>query len=139
MTHHGRWFHYAICAGLLSVAGAFPLAASAAQRGTTGAASTAAPPPLNPDVLNIPSAPPNADLATPKLNNAPQEIPAPKLPTGVNLGQFDLDVRVGHTNDIIPRTGYDSGELSNLEKIQPSKEPSLMPDYFGFKLSAPTH
>lgn len=142
MTQRRPWFHYTLCAGLLSVAGAFPLAASTAQRSTTGAASSFAPvaaPRLAPDVFNTPSTPPNTDVATPKLDSDPPAIPAPKLPTGVNLGNFDLDFSVGRTKDIIPRTGYDSGELSNIEKIQPSKESSAMPDYFGLKLSTPTH
>jgi hypothetical protein len=61
-----------------------------------------------------------------------------KLPTQVELGRYKLDFKAGHTSDVAPRTGFDSGETSNLSKITGQKSESAAPDYFGLKLSAPT-
>lgn len=130
----------------MAAAVAGPFDAGNAEPGTTGAAgspfTTTAPPLLTPDILNAPPADWRGDRVVSGFGNDSKSSPtpgAPKLPLGVNLGKFDLDFSAGHTSDVTPRTGFDSGELSNIEKIRPGKEQSAMPDYFGLKLSAPTH
>ena len=62
-----------------------------------------------------------------------------KLPNQVELGKYQLKFNAGHTSDVVPRTGLDSGETSNLSKVVPGqKTESVAPDYFGLKLSTPT-
>jgi hypothetical protein len=74
-----------------------------------------------------------------KLKTPDPAASATKLPTQVDLGKYKLDFKAGRTSDVAPRTGFDSGETSNLSKINPGqKSESAAPDYFGLKLSAPT-
>jgi hypothetical protein len=74
-----------------------------------------------------------------KLKTPDPAASATKLPTQVDLGKYKLDFKAGRTSDVAPRTGLDSGETSNLSKINPGgKSESATPDYFGLKLSAPT-
>ena len=81
-----------------------------------------------------PTAPVNRSSKTPD-----QAASGTKLPTQVDLGKYKLDFKAGRTSDVAPRTGLDSGETSNLSKINPGqKSESAAPDYFGLKFSAPT-
>ena len=74
-----------------------------------------------------------------KIKAPDQAASGTKLPTQVDLGKYKLDFKAGRTSDVAPRTGFDSGETSNLSKINPGqKSESAAPDYFGLKLSAPT-
>ncbi len=74
-----------------------------------------------------------------KIKAPEQAASGNKLPTQVDLGKYKLDFKAGRTSDVAPRTGLDSGETSNLSKINPGqKSESAAPDYFGLKLSAPT-
>ncbi len=73
-----------------------------------------------------------------KVKAPDQAASGTKLPTQVDLGKYKLDFKAGHTSDVAPRTGFDSGETSNLSKITGQKSQTATPDYFGLKLSAPT-
>ena len=74
-----------------------------------------------------------------KLKKPDQAASGAKLPNQVELGKYQLKFNAGHTSDVVPRTGLDSGETSNLSKVVPGqKTESVAPDYFGLKLSTPT-
>lgn len=140
LTHRRLRNRTALLTVLAILAGAVPFAAGA-QQPERAADSKFAPvkaPTLTPDMLKIPDVP-DASGPAPKLDATGKPLPAPKLPTDVNLGKYDLQFKAGQTSDVNPRSGYDSGELSNMEKIRPDKSESAAPNYFGLKLSAPTH
>lgn len=91
-------------------------------------------PPLDPKALQ---APPDASADLPKAK-APDDGGSKFKAPSVGLGKFDLKFKAGNTSDVTPRQGFDSGEISNVEKIRPSRSESPTPDYFGLKLTAPT-
>lgn len=95
------------------------------------------PPTIDADALKLPKATAPAEAAhTPNDGN---KEAAPKFTApSVNLGQFDLKFDAGKTSDVVPRTGFDSGETSNLSKTTGGKPDKVTPDYFGLKLSVPT-
>jgi hypothetical protein len=113
-----------------------------AQTATDSAQSKFAPPEVpNYDVesLKTPKTTVPASTGKAELKQPDQPASGAKLPTQVDLGKYQLDFKAGRTSDVAPRTGFDSGETSNLSKINPGgKTQSAAPDYFGLKLSAPT-
>ena len=97
-------------------------------------------------------------LETPKVDlevfHAPplDQRPAPqgaaeqektRSPASVEIGRYDkykLDLNAARSSDINSRTGFDSGEASNLSKsLRQGKSEPVAPDYFGLKLTAPTN
>jgi hypothetical protein len=91
---------------------------------------------LDPKLFNFPPAAPNHDLG--KGRN---ETPNLALPNRIDLGSYMLHLDTGSKGvGSASRAGIDSGETSNLNLILPAQRQSpLMPDYFGLKLTTPTH
>jgi hypothetical protein len=140
MMHRKYWNLTALLAILTISTGAVPITA-VAQQPDSQATSKFAPikaPSLTPDMLKAPAESLDTGNPPPKLKSSDKDLPAPKLPTDVNLGKYDLKFQAGQTSDVTPRTGFDSGELANIESILPGKPESVVPNYFGLKLSAPT-
>jgi hypothetical protein len=95
-------------------------------------------PAIDADALKLPkSTAPAAAVQLP--NDSNKEAPAKLKTPSIDLGNYDLKLDAGKTSDVNPRTGFDSGETSNLSKINRGKQDSVAPDYFGLKLSVPTH
>jgi hypothetical protein len=119
-----------------------PRPASMSAPRTVVAPSTFAPiatPRLDPSMLKIPEGARESSAAKYKIDKPDKALPAPSLPNKVDLGKYDLEFKTGHSSDINPRTGLDSGENTNLSNSSLAhKQGSALPDYFGFKLSAPT-
>lgn len=123
------------------------LALSLAGSFTAGAQQSDTPfkpvetPKLDPDVFKAPqaAAPDQVTATNNALGNGTQKSPTPG---GVAIGKYDkfeLNFDAARTKDINPRTGFDSGETSNLSKsLDRRKTGPAMPDYFGLKLTAPT-
>ena len=147
MTHRRLTHRSSEPTALLTVlailAGAVPFAAGA-QQPEPAADSKFAPvkaPTLTPDMLKTPDVP-DARRYRAQASHAitASALPAPKLPTDVDLGKYDLEFKAGQTSDVNPRTGFDSGET-----VEHAKDPAgqtgigVTPNYFGLKLSAPTH
>jgi hypothetical protein len=113
-----------------------------AQTAPTSAPSKFAPvevPSYDVDALKSPKTTIPDGAGQAKIKAPDQAATGTKLPTQVDLGKYKLDFKAGRTSDVAPRTGFDSGETSNLSKINPGqKSESAVPDYFGLKLSAPT-
>lgn len=123
------------------------LALSLAGSFTAGAQQSDTPfkpvetPKLDPEVFRPPqTATPNK--ATAKSDPLGKEAQTSPAPGGVAIGKYDkfeLNFDAARTKDINPRTGFDSGETSNLSKsLDRRKTGPAMPDYFGLKLTAPT-
>ena len=96
-------------------------------------------PKLDPEVFRTPQAgaPDKAAASGNALGKDAQPAPG-----GVAIGRYDkfeLNFDAARTKDVNPRTGFDSGETSNLSKsLDRRKTGPAMPDYFGLKLTAPT-
>jgi hypothetical protein len=101
----------------------------------------AAAPLLDPKLFNFPPAAPNHDLGKLDLGKFRNETPDLALPNRIDLGSYMLHLDTGRKGvGSVPRAGLDSGETSNLNLILPAQRQSpLMPDYFGLKLTTPTH
>jgi hypothetical protein len=132
----------AVIAIVLGVAAPGAIDAVRAQQAENAASSPFAPietPTLDPELLKPPK-PAHDDRAvkvdTDKQDKAPSEF---KLPNRIDLGKSALEFNAGRTSDINPRTGFDSGEAANMQKIGPGKTERVTPDYFGLKLTTPTH
>ncbi len=96
-------------------------------------------PTLDPDVLKIPDSVRESEATKFKPSNNDKALPPPSAPNKVDLGTYDLEFKAGQTSDVNPRTGFDSGEKSNLSNSSlGTKSDSVLPDYFGLKLSRPT-
>ena len=141
MTCAVRW----TLAVIVALAAAWPDGHAVAQTATNPAQSKFAPvevPDYDVNSLKTPKTPRAAipdSAGQTKIKAPDQAASGTKLPTQVDLGKYKLDFKAGRTNDVAPRTGFDSGETSNLSKINPGqKSESAAPDYFGLKLSAPT-
>lgn len=95
-------------------------------------------PQLDADALKVPDSARGAD-ADKIVGKTPKPLPPPGLPSKVDLGRYDLDFKAQRSSDVNPRTGFDSGEKSNLSNsLLGRQRDSAMPDYFGLKLSTPT-
>lgn len=95
-------------------------------------------PNVDPDTFTKPQAAPpaGADKLNPGTN-----APALAIPKSVDLGKSRLDFDVSHTSTITaPGVAIDSGETANLSKTLPGqKQETTLPNYFGLRISTPTH
>jgi hypothetical protein len=127
---------------IFALAAAWPGGHAFAQTAPSSAQSKFAPPEVpsyDVESLKTPKTAIPDSAGQTKIKNPSQAAPGTKLPTQLELGNYKLDFKAGRTSDVAPRTGFDSGETSNLSKINPGqKSESATPDYFGLKLSAPT-
>ena len=96
---------------------------------------------IDPDLLKPPQAPLHVDVDKFKSDRSAKAVPAWSIPKGIDLGTYQLQFDANHTSAVrASRIDMDSGEAANLSKIAPGKrQESALPNYFGFKLSAPTH
>jgi hypothetical protein len=95
------------------------------------------PPRLDPETLKMPRPGYTGDTARRKADGEKDAQPKLQAPS-INLGNYDLHFHTGQANDIHPRSGFDSGETSNLSTIKPGRSERALPNYFGLKLTAPT-
>jgi hypothetical protein len=94
-------------------------------------------PKLDAEALRIPDSIHDTNAKT--IDRSHKVLPAPSLPNKIDLGKYDLEFRAKHSSDVNPRTGYDSGEKSNLSNSSLRKSDPALPNYFGLKLSTPTN
>ena len=110
--------------------------AAQAQQGAPYA--PVATPALDPDLLKMPQAAPQAE---PKSFNTQSDKYAPALgaPQGIQVGKSKLDFDIKNSDPKNRGVVPDSGSSSNLAKAMPGKkqDPTL-PDYFGLKITTPT-
>ncbi len=117
-------------------------AASHAQQAAPSKARTAAAagavPTLDAEALRIPDSIHSSGGNKFIVDKSSKTLPPPALPNKVDLGKYDLEFKASHSKDVNPRTGFDSGEKSNLSNSTfGRKSDSALPSYFGLKLSAP--
>ncbi len=94
---------------------------------------------IDPEALKIPDSVRDADANKFKADKMQKMPPQPSLPSKVDLGKYDLEFKAQHSNEVNPRTGFDSGEKSNLSNSSIGRQPDTpLPNYFGLKLSTPT-
>jgi hypothetical protein len=123
----------------LSMLAALMDAGNAQSSGGTKPLKSAPVPRLDPEALKIPDSAGTTEAGTFKVDKTHKVLPPTSPPSKVDLGKYDLEFKAGHTSDINPRTGFDSGEKSNLSNSSVGRpQNSALPDYFGLKLSAPT-
>lgn len=137
MTNRVRRALALICA--IGLIGLLRIETSHAQQAATSTSpfTPVETPTLDPDALKTAPSAPNAKVRS-NLDKPGDDQPKLKAPS-VDLGKYELQFNAGHTSDINPRTGFDSGETSNISKIRPGqRSDSALPDYFGLKLTAPT-
>jgi hypothetical protein len=93
-------------------------------------------PKLDAEALKIPDS--IYDTQAKAIDKPRKTPPPPSQPNKFDLGTYDLEFRAKHSTDVNPRTGFDSGEKSNLSNssVGRKSDPAL-PNYFGLKLSAP--
>jgi len=123
-----------------------PMSAARGQQ-TAGAPPTkfepvaSAPPLLDPDLFKLPQLAPNYDLDKLDLSRFRKEAPEFALPDRIDLGSYMLHLDTSRKGiDSAPRAGIDSGETSNLNSVLPTpKQSSIIPNYFGLKLTTPMH
>lgn len=128
-----RWnFVVAAFFALLGLSAAGPLCAEQSPQSRPKA------PVLDADALTMPKAGSAADHAHSSGDRETEAAPKLKAPS-FDLGKYDLQFNAGKTSEVNPRTGFDSGEASNLSKINRGKSEGAAPDYFGLKLKVPTH
>jgi hypothetical protein len=97
------------------------------------------PPIFDADLLKTPQAAPPLDAAS--LKNEKSGKAAPALPKGFDLGKYQLEFDAKNSRDAA-KSGLttDSGEAANLSKLVPGqKQDRVLPNFFGLKLSTPTH
>lgn len=124
--------------GLLMLAGLMD-AGNAQSTGGTKPLKSAPVPQLDPEALKIPDSARGIGADKFKLDKTQKPLPPADLPSKVDLGKYDLEFKASHTSDINPRTGFDSGEKSNLSNSSVGRQQgTALPDYFGLKLSTPT-
>lgn len=93
-------------------------------------------PKLDAEALRIPDS--IHDTQAKAIDKRHKALP-PNAPNKVDLGTYDLEFRAKHSTDVNARTGYDSGEKSNLSNTAfGRKSDPALPNYFGLKLSTPT-
>lgn len=94
-------------------------------------------PKLDADALRIPDS--IHDTRARPIDRPQKTLPPPGAPNKVDLGTYDLEFRAKSSADVNPRTGFDSGEKSNLSNSSIGRKgDSAVPNYFGLKLSTPT-
>jgi len=126
-----RW----IFAGLMAVGLS---TASMAQQATSPYAPVETPT-INPEMLKTPQ--PALESEPKKLKtNLDTDAPALTAPKGIDIGKSKLDIDVKNSDATKRGLVPDSGETSNLTKSAPGlKRDPTLPDYFGLKITAPTH
>ena len=125
-----RW----VMAGLLA-AGLW----TAAQAQQAAPYASVATPALDPDLLKMPQAAPQTE---PKnfRTQSDKDTPALAAPQGIQVGKSKLDFDVKNSDPKNRGVVPDSGSSSNLAKAMPGhKQDPTLPDYFGLKLTTPTH
>lgn len=113
-----------------------------AQTATPPSAFAPVPTPLiDPDMLKPPQAPLRVDVDKFKTDKSSKAATGWSAPKVMDLGTYQLRLDANHTSAVTaPRFDMDSGESANLSKVAPGKrQESVLPNYFGFKLSAPTN
>jgi hypothetical protein len=106
---------------------------------STGNQSSKSVPKLDAEALKIPDSVRDADANKFKADKTQKALPQPGLPSKVDLGKYDLEFKAQHSDEVNPRTGFDSGEKSNLSNSSIGRQSeSPLPNYFGLKLSTPT-
>lgn len=132
----------ATLAALVPLAGSWPFHHAQAQTAVNGPSSQFAPlepPILDPDLLKLPSPAHDDSAGKFKVDRSDKAATGFTVPNRVDLGKYELEFKAGHSSDLYPRTGLDSGETANLSKVAPrQKSESALPNYFGLKLRAPT-
>jgi hypothetical protein len=119
------------------LAGCFIALTSAAMSHAQGPLPKAKPvPKLDADALRIPDS--IHDTSAQKIDRSHKALPPPGAPNKVDLGKYDLEFRAKQSSDVNPRTGFDSGEKSNLSNSSGGRKDPAMPNYFGLKLTTPT-
>lgn len=125
----------------LFMASAAPNYVAQAEPTTSSQFAPVATPGFDVNALKTPRAPAPTEVG--KLKNERQASGPSgfELPKGMDVGSYKLDFNANHTTAITaPRFNMDSGETANLSNLAPGKRnESILPNYFGFKLSAPTH
>ena len=131
-------FAIRLFAALVIAAGAGLIDAGNAQQPAPPNAKTAPLPNLDADALKIPDDIHRAGGDKFIADKTQRTLPPPSLPNKVDLGKYDLEFKASHSKDVNPRTGFDSGEKSNLSNSAfGRKSDPALPNYFGLKLSAP--
>ena len=120
---------------------AFAPNSAQAQAALPSAFAPVATPLIDPDFLKPPQAPLRVDANKFNADRSAKGVSGWSIPRGIDLGTYQLQFDANHTSAVrAPRIDMDSGESANLSKIAPGKrQESALPNYFGFKLSAPTH
>jgi len=138
MTTIARRVGFGIAALLTGSIGFAVLDTACAQQPITppAKAAPAKTPKLDAEALKIPDS--VHDTQATAIDKPRKTPPPPSPPNKLDLGAYDLEFKAGHTKDVNPRTGFDSGEKTNLSNSTLGRKPdSAVPDYFGFKLSTP--
>jgi hypothetical protein len=93
------------------------------------------------NALKTPRAPAPTEVGKLKNDRQAASPSGFELPKGMDVGSYKLDFNANHTTAVTaPHMNMDSGETANLSNMAPGKRnESVLPNYFGFKLSAPTH
>lgn len=96
---------------------------------------------IDPDMLKPPQAPLRADVDKFKTDKSSKAATGWSAPKVMDLGTYQLHLDANHTSAVTaPRFDMDSGESANLAKVAPGRrQEPVLPNYFGFKLSAPTN
>jgi hypothetical protein len=136
-----------ICGGtlaavLIAAIGALNKAAHAQQAAAPSAQfAPIETPKFDPDLLKPPHAALSTDVDKFRTDKSGNAAAGWTLPKGIDVGKYQLQFDANHTSAVTaPRMDMDSGESSNLSKIAPGRrEEPVLPNYFGLKLSAPTH
>jgi hypothetical protein len=140
--HRKQQFHGIIVTVLCVMAVAAYVSAAHAQQTAPGPPSQfqpVTPPTLDADALKAPKPALKSETAAPKLAPRTSDTPPKLTAPSIGLGKYDLQFEAGKTSDVNPRTGFDSGETSNLSKVTPGRPEGVAPDYFGLKLKVPTN
>ncbi len=113
--------------------------AGTAQPAGSPPSKSAPAPKLDPEALRIPDSVRDTDVNKFKADKTQKTPPQLGLPNKVDLGKYDLEFKAQHSNEVNPRTGFDSGEKSNLSNSSVGRQSDTpLPNYFGLKLSTPT-
>ena len=134
MTIAKRHFRGALLALALVAMPAAGLAEHPATPKTKSAPKSV--PTLDAEALKIPDS--IHETHARKIEKPVKTLPPPALPNKFDLGAYDLEFKASSSKDVVPRTGFDSGEKSNLSNTAfGRKSDPALPNYFGLKLSAP--
>jgi hypothetical protein len=128
-----KWIAAGCFAVLMSVT---CLDAGFAQQPATAKTKAAPTPKLDADALRIPDS--IHDTRARPIERKQETLAPPSLPNKFDLGTYDLEFRAKQSTDVNPRTGFDSGEKSNLSNSSVGRKETSGPNYFGLKLSTPT-